>query len=127
MIIKEKILAFATGFAGYPLLEMLWRGRTHWSMALAGGLSLLFVYPICIKKDTRFFCCKAAAVITLVELVFGIVFNIILRKNVWDYSKLRFNLWGQICLPYCLLWLLLAFPIRRICCGLQKICRRSHG
>lgn len=121
---KEKIAAFATGFTGYPLMELLWRGRTHWSMALAGGLALLCLYPICTKKGCRMICCKTAAVITTIELVFGIIFNIILRKNVWDYSKVRFNLWGQICLPYCLLWLLLGHPIRLVCCGLQKLCKR---
>lgn len=119
---SEKIAAFTTGFAGYPLLELLWRGRTHWSMALAGGVTLLCLFPICTKKGNRFVCCKTAAVITAVELIFGIVFNIILRKNVWDYSKTRLNLWGQICLPYCCLWFLLAFPIRWLCCGLQKLC-----
>lgn len=122
---KEKIAAFATGCAGYPILELLWRGRTHWSMGLAGGLSLLLVYPLCQKKNSRLFCCKAAAVITAVELVFGLIFNIILRKNVWDYSKLRFNLWGQVCLPYFLLWVLLAFPVRAICRGLRWVCKEA--
>ena len=122
---REKIAAFATGFAGYPLLEMLWRGRTHWSMALAGGLSLLFAYPICTKKSGRMVCCKIAGIITAIELVFGIIFNIILRKNVWDYSGMRFNLWGRICLPYCLLWLLLAFPVKALCCGLKKLCKEA--
>jgi hypothetical protein len=120
---SEKIAAFTAGFTGYPLLELLWRGRTHWSMALAGGLALLLLFPICTKKGVRLICCKTAAVITAIELVFGILFNIILRKNVWDYSKMQFNLWGQICLPYCLLWLLLGYPIRLICCGLRRLCR----
>lgn len=118
---KEAFAAFAAGCAGYPLLELCWRGRTHWSMAAAGGLSLLLVYPLAARKRCRLFCCKAAAVITAVELLFGIVFNIILKRNVWDYSKIRGNLWGQICLPYCLLWMLLAIPIRWLCRGLRHI------
>ena len=28
---------FALGAAGYAALELLWRGRTHWTMALTGG------------------------------------------------------------------------------------------
>ena len=119
----EKLGAFTAGFAGYPLLELAWRGRTHWSMALAGGLAGLFLYPICTKRGGRMICCKAALVITGIELIFGIVFNIILRKNVWDYSQKRWNLWGQICLPYSILWFLLGVPIRLLCNGLQRLCR----
>lgn len=42
--------------------------------------------------------------ITFIELVFGIIFNIILKKNVWDYSKMPFNFKGQICLLYSVFW-----------------------
>lgn len=119
----EKLGAFTAGFAGYPLLELLWRGRTHWSMALAGGLAGVLLYPICTRRHARLVCCKTAAVITAIELVFGIIFNVILRKNVWDYSHKRWNLWGQICLPYCMLWFLLGIPIRLLCSGLKRVCR----
>ena len=119
----EKLGAFTAGFAGYPLLELLWRGRTHWSMALAGGLAGVLLYPICTRHHARLVCCKIAAVITAIELVFGIIFNLILRKNVWDYSQKRWNLWGQICLPYCILWFLLGIPIRLLCGGLKRVCR----
>ena len=45
-----------------------------------------------------------SAFITSIEFIFGIVFNIILKKNVWDYSKMPFNLCGQICLVYSAIW-----------------------
>ena len=32
---------FALGAAGYAALELLWRGRTHWTMALTGGAVLV--------------------------------------------------------------------------------------
>ena len=120
---SEKIAAFTTGFAGYPLLELLWRGRTHPSMALAGGLAGLLLYPVCCKRGAKRVCLKTAAIITAIELIFGIVFNLILRKNVWDYSQKRWNLWGQICLPYCLLWFLLGIPLRPVCRLLKRVCR----
>ncbi len=119
----EKLGAFTAGFAGYPLLELLWRGRTHWSMALAGGLATLCLFPVCTGRNKKGICWKTAAVITAIELLFGIIFNIILRKNVWDYSQKRWNLWGQICLPYCLLWFLLGIPLRLILGGLKRVCR----
>lgn len=46
--------------------------------------------------------------ITTIELIFGIIFNIILKKNVWDYSKLPFNVGGQICPIYSFFWMLLS-------------------
>ena len=33
-------MMFWIGAAGYPLIELWWRGRTHPSMALAGGLAM---------------------------------------------------------------------------------------
>ncbi len=52
-----------------------------------------------------------SAVITSIELIFGIIFNIFLKKNVWDYSKLPFNLGGQVCARYSILWGLLSIFI----------------
>ncbi|MBO5019406.1 MAG: hypothetical protein J6D52_01940, partial [Clostridia bacterium] len=48
-----------------------------------------------------------AALITIIEFVFGLIFNIILKKNVWDYSDIPFNFKGQICLLYSIFWLIL--------------------
>jgi len=120
---KEGVAAFSVGFAGYPLLELLWRGRTHWSMALAGGVAGLLLFPLCTKKGARLICCKTAAVITAIEWVFGCVFNLLLKQQVWDYSKKPLNLMGQICLPYSCLWFLLGIPVRFVCRGIQKICK----
>lgn len=38
---KEKATAFAVGATGYPCIEILARGHTHWSMALLGGICVL--------------------------------------------------------------------------------------
>lgn len=46
--------------------------------------------------------------ITVIEFFFGLVFNIILKKNVWDYSRLPLNINGQICALYSLIWMLLS-------------------
>ena len=53
--------------------------------------------------------------ITCIELIAGIVVNIILGWNVWDYSDIPFNFKGQICLFYSLLWFFLCFPVSGIC------------
>lgn len=51
-----------------------------------------------------------AGLITGVEFLSGCVLNLWLRWSVWDYSRLPGNLLGQICLPYSLMWCLLAIP-----------------
>ncbi len=42
--------------------------------------------------------------VTAVELIFGFLFNIVLNKEIWDYSNQPFNFMGQICLLYSALW-----------------------
>lgn len=48
-----------------------------------------------------------AALVTAVELIAGLVLNVWLNMNVWDYSNLPVNLWGQICLSFSLTWVVL--------------------
>ena len=37
----DRFVTFCLGAAGYGLLEYLYRGRTHWTMLLAGGAALV--------------------------------------------------------------------------------------
>ena len=126
MKFSEKIASFGLGFLGYPLLELLWRGRTHWSMALAGGFALRLLFPLCGKKEAKGVCLKTAGVITAIELVFGCIFNLIFHCKVWDYSKKPMNFLGQICLPYCILWFLLGIPVKYLCRGIGRLCRNMR-
>lgn len=58
--------------------------------------------------------CLIGTLITLViEFVSGYILNIKLGLDIWDYSSIPFNLMGQICLPYGILWFFL--------CRLQSI------
>ena len=111
---KKRSLLFCTGAVGYCLLELLWRGRTHWSMAAAGGVSFVLLSEL-FQKLRGFSllvrCAAGGGVITGVELVFGLVFNRALHLHVWDYSALPGNLFGQICPLYSFFWCLLCVPI----------------
>lgn len=109
--ISNKFILFSIGAFGYGTLEILWRGYTHWSMLGAGGICFVFFAKIneVFKKSTLIF--KAfvgSTFITTVEFIFGVIFNIILKKNVWDYSRLPLNLFGQICAVYSFFWLMLS-------------------
>lgn len=119
-------LIFLAGSCAYPTLEMLWRGRTHYSMALAGGVCLYLINKICCEKlaDRKIFlrCVAGSAIITGVEFGIGVIFNDILKMNVWDYSDMPLNIFGQVCLPYSVLWLALTVPAMALC----EMCKRSE-
>lgn len=99
---------FLLGGATYCTVEVLYRGHTHYSMFFAGGLILAIFY--CLQRTRPRLplwlkCLVGAGIITGTELLFGLVFNRALGMGVWDYSGLPLNLWGQICLPFSLIWL----------------------
>lgn len=98
------------GGSGYCLIELLWRGRTHYSMFFAGAIVLSSFVFISENFTLPFYlkCIIGMLIITGIELIFGIVFNLILKEQVWDYSNQRLNFLGQICLPFSMLWLLLS-------------------
>lgn len=108
---KNSMMLFSIGAVGYGLLEVLWRGYTHWSMLGAGGICFVFFAKIGEKIKSGGIILKAiigSGFITAIELIFGIIFNIILKKNVWDYSKLPLNLGGQVCALYSFIWAILS-------------------
>nr|WP_326216475.1 hypothetical protein [uncultured Oscillibacter sp.]DAZ27204.1 MAG TPA: Putative ABC-transporter type IV [Caudoviricetes sp.] len=45
-----------------------------------------------------------ALLVTAVELVAGVILNIWLGLDIWDYSHLPFNLWGQVCPQFAAVW-----------------------
>lgn len=110
--LKKPAVLFTLGGFGYAALELLWRGRTHWSMVIAGGLCFIMFSLIAERFSGAPLVYKAVLCslgVTAIELVFGVIFNLILDMNVWDYSKLPFNFLGQICLLYSIVWGCLAF------------------
>jgi len=105
--IKKTALMFLFGGVGYGIIELLWRGHTHITMIFAGGVCFLVFELIAKKMKDRPIWLKAtlgALAVSSVELLFGIVFNLALGLDVWDYSSVPLNFLGQICLPFAFLW-----------------------
>lgn len=106
-VIYQTFLFFVGGF-GYVGLELLWRGRSHISMFLAGGLCFLLLGQL---DRTRLSfsakCLLGAVIITAVELLAGLLTN--RDHQVWDYRQMPFNFLGQVCLSYSLLWIPVSF------------------
>lgn len=106
---RSAILCYIGGMS-YVLLELLWRGWSHPSMFLVGGICFVLIGEIngrLLQWNTPFVLqtVVCACAVTLVELVSGLLLNIRWQLQVWDYGALPFNFMGQICLPYFLLWI----------------------
>jgi len=121
--LTEWATVFLIGGAVYSMLEILWRGYTHWSMTLTGGICFAVLYALhvyAVRIPFLLRCVMGALCITAAELAVGCTVNLWLGWKVWDYSGVRGNLWGQICLPFSALWLLL-------CAAAAPLCRHLGG
>lgn len=126
IILKSKkcdFTVFSIGAVGYCLLEVIWRGYTHWSMLFAGGTSFLGLSKISSVFKKAGIVKKAlvgSALITAVEYIYGIIFNVILKRKVWDYSNLPLNIGGQVCALYTFFWFLLSLVFIPLADRLKK-------
>lgn len=121
---SNAVLSMLLWFFGgtiYFLIEVAYKSLTEhperisWTMLVLAtlltipvercGAELPWECPLWIQALT------CASLVTVVELVAGLVLNVFLGLNIWDYSDLPFNLWGQICPQYAAAWwfLCLAF------------------
>ncbi len=117
-------ILFLFGGLAYGLLEILWRGYTHWTMLITGGACFLALYHIYTAYPNMNFllrCLVGSLIITSAELLCGCVVNIGFHMNVWDYSRYAYNLWGQICLLYSVLWGLLCIPVSMLCVKVNSL------
>ncbi|MGN0550671.1 MAG: hypothetical protein ACI4I4_02380 [Acutalibacteraceae bacterium] len=125
--LRENSFLFSVGGISYGLIELLWRRYTHWTMIITGGLCFLMLYRIFTKAKRLSLikkCLIGSGVITVTEFIAGVIVNLLFKMKVWDYSNMPFNLLGQICPLYSLLWALLCIPIVFICKRLQGVVKK---
>ena len=119
-------ILFYIGGTAYMILEFLWRGRSHGSMFLLGGLCFLLVGGGALKFDKVPVPARpilGAAVITALELVTGLLVN--QDHRVWDYRDQMFHYQGQICLAFSLLWVPVSLAaIELYALTQKKLCRQ---
>ena len=103
---------FGIGGVLYVLLEHLWRGYSHWTMFVLGGVSFVFLGLINEIIPWQMLLWKqmliGTAGITTLEFVTGCIVNLWLGWHVWDYSGMPGNILGQICPQYTILWILVS-------------------
>ncbi|MBQ8011703.1 MAG: hypothetical protein IJ265_09125, partial [Oscillospiraceae bacterium] len=105
-------------------IEITARGYTHWTMALTGGVILTLLYQLFTGAPERLPVpvqyLLGAVIITSAELLVGLLVNVRMQWDVWDYSDLPLNFRGQICLLYSTFWFFLCIPARIICLKLDR-------
>ena len=113
----KKMLTYAlltlVGGGVYVLIEITFRGYSHISMFAVGGLCLALISLTDASLPRLGLIPKAAfcgVIISLAEFAAGIVLNVYMGLGIWDYSSLRFNLLGQICPQFSLIWIALSVP-----------------
>lgn len=103
---------FFIGGTVYISIEYLWRGWSHWTMFLLGGLCFIALGLIneVFNWDTPLISQMAIGciIITALEFITGCIVNIKLGWEIWDYSGLPFNLLGQISLRSSVAWYFLS-------------------
>lgn len=109
-------MQFCGGGASYGLLEIMWRGYTHISMLIAGGICFWLLVRI-TKIDRGLFIKSVIGglCITFVEFISGCIVNLWLDLSVWDYSSNAMSFLGQVCLGYTILWMALSAIVIQIC------------
>jgi len=108
--IFQYLLIWLIGGSIYYMIEILWRGYSHPSMFIVGGLCLIVVGLInefYYTYDTYFEIqiLLGDLFVLIIEFASGLIVNVLLGWNVWDYSNEPFNIMGQICLTFAFLWI----------------------
>ena len=106
--ISKYIFLFGFGGTIYYSVEILFRGFSHWTMFVLGGICFLFMYiqgRITGWQDAFWKqLVRSVIFVTAMEFIFGIIINKYLLWDVWDYSLMPLHLFGQICLPFTLIF-----------------------
>ena len=110
---KEFFIVFSVGAVIYSLIEIIFRGFTHWTMTLTGGTAFLMIHISNFRMKTKSLflkCLAGSAIITALEFFVGCIVNRRFHLNVWDYSGQKFNILGQSCPVFSAAWFLLTVP-----------------
>lgn len=107
-----EIAVFLLGAGAYGTMEVLFRGYTHWTMLITGGACVLTMYYMqdwILNLPVVLGALAGALVITFYEFFVGVLVNLKLGWQVWDYSALPGNILGQICPAFTAIWFCVCF------------------
>ena len=106
--ISQKLFLGSLGGTIYYTIECIFRGFSHWSMFILGGICFLFFGLQ--GKETSWTeplwkqVLRCTTFVVSCEFITGIIVNKWMGWEVWDYSDQPYHVWGQICLPFATLF-----------------------
>ena len=111
-LFAKYLTLFFIGGTIYVSLEHIWRGWSHWTMFILGGICFIALGLIneILDWDTPMILQMAigCVIITTLDFITGCVVNIGLGWDVWDYSQYPLNFLGQISVGSSVLWYFLS-------------------
>ena len=107
--VDKYVTLWVTGGLLYIALELAWRGHSHWTMFVLGGLCFICLGLIneVMPWDMPLWqqVVIGVCLVTSLEFTVGCIVNLWLGWGIWDYSNMLGNVLGQICPQYILLWM----------------------
>jgi uncharacterized membrane protein len=92
----------------YYMIEMIFRGFSHISMFILGGICMMFFAfqgrAVKWKESLLKQSLRSTIFILCGEFITGLIVNKHLNLQVWDYTDMPFQLFGQICLPFAIIF-----------------------
>lgn len=113
-VIVRALTGDMIGYKGISLFSLM--GYTSIYVGILAGFLSLIIAFLC--DNNTYFNLKAyqkvligGSIITLAELISGIILNLWFGLSIWSYADEKFNFLGQIELFNCLLWFFVITPL----------------
>lgn len=106
---KYLLLLTFSGYI-YVCMELLFRGRSDVTMMFCASICVVpmiylnNIFSYDVDFLLQLILCSVFA--TFIEYIFGMIFNT--DYHIWDYRNMPYNINGMVCLPFSLLWMLIA-------------------
>ena len=106
--VSEYFFIWALGGILYYTIEVTFRGFSHWSMFVLGGFCLLFFgwQGLLLKWQDPLWLqvLRCTLFVGAGEFITGMIVNKWMKWGVWDYSNQPLQLFGQVCVPFLILF-----------------------
>ena len=108
-LLSKYLFFFLLGGSIYYMMEIIFRGYSHVSMFVVGGIAYIligiineyFPWDMYIETQTLI----GVGTVLVLEFISGCILNLWLKLNVWDYSNQFGNILGQVCLLFAIIWI----------------------
>ena len=92
--------------AAYGVRRLINRGFLNGIVCPVYGFSMVFlsVFLDSLKNNCFYLFLGCMIIGSVIELVTGVLLEKVFRTRLWDYSGMRFQVGGYVCLKYSILW-----------------------